>query len=236
MKRKRGLRLALCLLATFPLAACQDEDRQIESIIARYGFSRNVPPSTLHGPGALVARENYDPSDKNPRSVQLTSLCTSRYSVDLYNFKPTLSDTESRDVASQLGGSFNIEAPALKSLFNLQATARAARSAVVTVADAKIYTYAQDELAEIRALLRPVCREIVMTNIGQSNAHQVLKVLEATVELKISFDVAASASIKAKAVNELVKAGFEIAPSSDSVTTRGKALYYGVGLIPVTKI
>lgn len=236
MKRSRALHLALGLLAVFALAACQNEERQIESIIVKYGFARNVPPSTLHGPGILVARENYDPSDSNPRSVQLATLCTSRYSVDLYGFKPQPSETESRDVASQISGSFNIEAPALKTLFNLAATARAARSAVVTVADARIYTYARDELAEIRALLRPGCRDTVRTNIKQGNAHQVVKVLEATVELKISFDAAVSASVKAKAMSELVNAGFEIGPASDSLTTRGKALYYGVGLIPITQI
>lgn len=236
MSRKRGLRLVLCLLAALPLAACQDEDRQLEGIIVKYGFSRNVPPSTLHGPGLLVAKENYDPSDQNPRSVQLATLCAARYSVDLYGFRPTPSETESRDVASQIGGSFSIEAPALKTLFNLAATARAARSAVVTVADARIYTYARDELAEIRALLKSGCREIVRTNIRQGNAHQVVKVLEATVELKIAFDASASASVKAKALNELVKAGFEVGPASDSLTIKGKALYYGVALMPVTQI
>lgn len=236
MSRKPGLRLALCLLAGLPMAACQSEDRQLEGIIVKYGFTRNVPPSTLHGPGLLVAKENYDPREQNPRSVQLATLCTARYSVDLYGFKPTPSETESRDVASQIGGSFSIEAPALKTLFNLSATARAARSAVVTVADARIYTYARDELAEIRALLRPVCRETVRTNIGQGNAHQVVKVLEATIELKINFDASASAAVKTRAVTELTKAGFEIGPVSESLTTRGKALYYGVTLMPVTQI
>lgn len=106
----------------------------------------------------------------------------------------------------------------------------------MTVADARIYTYARDELAEIRALLKSGCREIVRTNIRQGNAHQVVKVLEATVELKINFDASVSASVKARAVTELTKAGFEIGPASDSLTTKGKALYYGVALMPVTQI
>ncbi|MCP4564689.1 MAG: hypothetical protein GY873_03285 [Bosea sp.] len=236
MKPKSIFQLALCVVCLCALTACQDDERQIEDIIVKYGFSRNVPPSKLYGPGSLVAKEKYDPRDVNPRSVQLTSLCTARYSVDLYNFKPAFSDTESRDISSQFGGSFSIGAPALKTIFNLSATARAAKSAVVTVADAKIYTYGRDELSEIRSILRPVCREAVLANIATDNAHQVLKVLEATIELKISFDVAANASVKAKAVTELLDAGFTVDPSSDSITTKGSALYYGVSLVPVSKI
>jgi hypothetical protein len=236
MRGVRVLRLAVALAAALGLSACQDEGREMERIIAAYGFQRNVPPSTLYGPGTLVYRQNYDPRVQNPGSVQIDYLCTTRYSVDLYEHKPRISDTESRDVANKIGGSFNLGLPALRTIFNLTATAKAARSVTATISDAKIYTYAPDELSEIRSLLRPVCRDIVNRNIASSNAYQVLKVLEATVDLRVTFDASASAGLKVQAQKELLNAGFTLDPASDTLVTKGKALYYGVALLPLTRL
>lgn len=234
MRGARILKLAAGLIAAVGISGCQEEGQELEKIIAQYGFQRNVPPSTLYGPGTLVYRQNYDSKVQNPASVQIDYLCTTRYSVDLYEHKPKISETESRDVASRIGGSFNLGLPALQTIFNLNATAKVAKSVTATVSDARIFTYAPDELAEIRSLLRPGCRDIVRRNIPSANAYQVLKVLEATVDLKVTFDASASASLKARAEKELLNAGFTLDPASDAVVTKGKALYYGVVLLPVT--
>lgn len=236
MRYVRILKLAGGLALAIGASACQEEGRELERIIAEYGFQRNVPPSTLYGPGTLVYRQNYDPKERNPASVQIDYLCTTRYSVDLYEHKPKFSETESRNVASKIGGSFNLGLPALQTIFNLTATAKVARSVTATVSDARIFTYAPDELAEIRNLLRPGCRDIVRRNVPSANAYQVLKVLEATVDLKVTFDASASASLKARAEKELLNAGFTLDPASDAIVTKGKALYYGVVLLPVASL
>ena len=224
----------ICALSVVLVACQQQQDSSLTKIIGDYGFSRNVPPSTLYRPGTLVHRSNYDKTDSKLETVQIDFLCSARNSVDFYKFQPKISETESRDVASKVGASFNLGLPALKSIFNLQITAKAANSVVATVSDAKIYAYAPDELAEIRGALGPICRDLVNSNILRDNTYQVAKVLEATVDLRVTFDASAGAVLKAQAVKELLSAGFTVDPASDSVTTKGKALYYGVRIEPIT--
>lgn len=231
----QAARLALGLMLALPLAACQT-DTTLTNVVSSYGFSRNLPPSTLYGPGSLVYRANFDPADTRMAEVRIDYLCTDRYSVALYPSPPRSSDTETQGLASQKGGSFALDLPALRSLFNVDLSANAAGSVVATIADTKILAYAPDELAEIRALLRPACRDSVQRNIKTNNAWQVAKVLQATVDLTVTLKAGASGSVKAEAVRKLVDAGFTLDAANTTLTSKGKALYYGVRLEPVNAL
>jgi hypothetical protein len=210
------------------------DEADLQKIINNYGFSRNIPASTLYGPGAFVARERYDPKESlPPKSAQLTSLCIPRYSIDLYPEKPQESPLESFALNSAIGGSFTLGAPVLKSLFKLNATAKAARTVTASISDSKVFAFSDEDFLRIRKLLGPECRSIINENAGKKNAYQVRRVLQATLKLKVDLDAKISANAKAIVVKELASAGFELDPLSSTVEVTGKALYYGVLIVPI---
>lgn len=226
-------RIGCCIVVGLGLAGCQSSDKTLTDVVASYGFSRNIPPNTLYGPGSLVNLIRYDPADRRLAEVQLGYLCTDRYSVALYPNPPSSSETEQQGISSPRGGSVSLDIPALQKLFNINLSASAAGSVVATIADTKILAYAPDELAEIRGLLRSKCRSLVRDNIRTGNAWQVEQVLQATVDLTVTLKAGASAGVKAEAGRQLVNAGFN-AEAGETFTSKGKSLYYGVKLRPLT--
>ena len=235
MRAKAVAHSITAALVACALSGCgPQDDAGLERIINQYGFSRNTPASLLYGPGQLVAREQYDPNEQGPpRTVRLTDLCIRKYSVGLYRELPSESPSESMAVGSQIGGSFSLSAPALKNLLNLGITAKAARNATATISDVKVYAFSQEDLLAIRQILGPNCRSIVNENLAKKNAYQVIKVLQATVDLNVSLSVSASATLKAQVVKELLNAGFSVEPAADTLSVKGTALYYGIGLVPL---
>jgi hypothetical protein len=233
---RQGMLLSTLCGVVFALAGCQvSNEADLQRLINEYGFSRNVPASTLYGPGALVARERYDPKESlPPKSVQLADLCIHRYSVDLYASKPNESPLESIALGSKIGGSFTVSAPALKGLFNLSVTSKLARTVTATISDTKVYQFSEEDLQDIRKLLGPTCRSIVNDNLAKKNAYQVVRVLQATLDLKVDLDTSISASAKAKVVKELLDVGFTLDPDSNTVAVKGRALYYGIVVEPLS--
>lgn len=227
--------LATCVVAGVGLAGCNvSSEADLQRIINDYGFSRNIPASTLYSPGALVAREQYDPTEKlPPKAVRLTDLCIRRYSLDRYDVKPSESPLESLALASQIGGSFTLGAPALKGLFKLNLTAKAARTVTATISETKVYAFSAEDRLAIRKLLGPDCRTIVNENVAKKNAYQVVRVLQATLDLKVDLNAKVDASAKAKVVKELLDVGFTVEPASETISVKGKALYYGIVVEPL---
>lgn len=223
--------------AAVMLVGCNvSNEGDLQKLINQYGFSRNIPASILYGPGALVAREQYNPNEKwPPKSVQLTDLCTRKYSIARYNAQPNESPLESLAFGSTIAGSFTVGAPVLKSVFKLNATAKAARTVTVTISDAKVYSFSREDLHDIRRLLGPTCRSIVNENVAKKNAYQVVRVLQASLDFNVDLTANVSASAKAKVIKELVDAGFTLNPAGSTFSVKGKALYYGIVLEPVEK-
>lgn len=226
--------VALASLAA-ALAGCQTVDQPGAGGISSYGFSRNIPPSTLYQPGSLVVRRDYNQNDDRMAQVRLGYLCANRYSVALYPNPPATSASDAQGSNTLRGGNFTLDLPALKSLFNVSLSAGVTETAVASITDTRILAYAADELQEIRALLGPVCRSLVKDNIRTGNAWQVEQVLEASVDVTVTLKANASAGVKSAAVKQLINAGFS-AEAGSTFTTKGKALYYGVNLIRITKL
>ncbi len=229
-----ALALALAGCNTGSGGAVMASGQNLEAIIRTYGFSRMVPASTLYPPGTLVALRDYDPGDTSRRSVQLTYLCSLAYSVALYPASPVVSGGDGLNLSSNIGAQVNLDVPALREILNLTATAAIAQSVRATLVDVKFYAYAPDDLQNIRKTLGPDCRGFVNANIATRNAYQVEQVLEATIDLQVTFKADATADAKAKALAEIAKVGVVAGTGSD-ISIRGKSLYYGVSLKPVER-
>ncbi len=167
--------------------------------------------------------------------VRLGYLCSNRFSVALYPNPPTPSPSNDQGINSPRGGNFTLDLPALKSLFNVSLSAGVTETAVASITDTRILAYAPDELQEIRALTEA---RLSLQRHGQyqdKNAWQVEQVLEASVDVTVTLKANASAGVKSAAVKQLINAGFS-AEAGSTFTTKGKALYYGVNLIRITKL
>jgi hypothetical protein len=229
----RLVRIGLAGLAlSMVLSAC-NETKQMEAVLADYGFTRNIPPSTLYGPGTVVYRENYDPRDTAPKTAQLGYLCDRQYPNTAYPIEPVRSDTESRDIASKLGGRFSIGAPALKSLLDIDLGLSASDTVNVAIRDVSIAAYSIEALDAIQATLGERCRKIVNRNIRKRNAYQVVKVLQASVDFEINLDASANAAAKAEVVRKKLASIDASVEYGDKTVVKGKSLYYGVKLEPI---
>ncbi|WP_181892945.1 hypothetical protein [Falsiruegeria mediterranea] len=209
------------------LAGCQPDAEGIEDVINGYNFIRLNPPTTLYQPGSLVHRVNYDPRDRAPDDASLGFLCNPKYSTDLYEDAPLRSETESKQVSRRLSGSFSVSPVTLGQVFNLGATAAAAKTVQVSLRDATVSTYALDDLARIRAGLGPHCQATLQKNIRKQNAYQIQKILTANVSFKVTFDTSLSAEVRAAAIAELGEIGATL-EKSDEVEVTGDALIYGI--------
>lgn len=231
---RRYLRHACMVLLGVLLAACQTTESEIEQAVKGYGFTFNIPPSTLYAPGTLVARLRYDPRDSDPKAVTLDFLCSPNFSVKLYKNPAQSSDTYWQATTRNFGGTLTGAVPVLQKVVDLNARLKAARSISATISDTRVHAYAPDDLASIRSGLGPECRNIVNKNIATQNAYQVSQVLEATVEITVELDTGADANAQVKFTTTLAQLGFA-ANYQNKNTLKGNALYYGIRLQPLTE-
>ena len=222
---RKSLWTALACVAA--LSACKAETEDLEKVINGYNFVRLNPPTTLYQPGSLVHRVKYDPDDRDPEAASLGFLCSPRFSTEKYEHDPLTSDSESSEISRKLSGSFSVSPKVLVDVFGLTATAKAARTATVSLQDVTISAYGRDDLLRIRRGLGDICSELLRENIATNNAYQIEKTLTASVQYKIEFDTGASVELKAKALKELGEIGTAVS-SENTTEVTGKALIYGI--------
>jgi hypothetical protein len=230
---KRGFRVALAVIAP-AIAGCQATGGDVEHFVVKAGFVYNNPPTTLYGPGALVFRRNYDPKQAKFTSVQLGALCEPRFYLDKYEVRPSESPTLDTDLKNKIGGSFKVGFDALSALLGVQLSPEAMREAQISVKHARVLAYSDEALGDIRDLITPKCAGIVNKNIGLGNAYQVDRVLEASIDYTLTFNVKATASANLNVISRKVDGTIQLVDDNTAKIT-GNALYYGIGLRPVSE-
>jgi hypothetical protein len=224
----KNIKNALCLSGVILLASCNPSADKIGKVLNEYNFIQLVPASNIYKAGSIIHRENYDSSTEQPKRTFVGALCIDKFAVDRYSEKPRESASETRQLRRLNNVKFNVDAPTLKKVFDLSATADAAEAVSLKISDLKVSVYSKEDLFNIRALLNDGCRNIINTNITKhDNAYQIRETLTASIEFSVKFKANADADAKLKVIRELGSIG-AVVETTNSNKVKGDGLVYGI--------
>jgi hypothetical protein len=207
------------------LVGCQVTEDQLENYVRSRGFTPVLSPSQLYAPGAFVYRLNYDPRDPNPKRVSLGFLCDPRYVP--YDKKPLEGETLGQFTVTQFGGTLSAGLPQLRQVLDLTAKTKGTARVTANISDARIYSFAKENLSEMQAVLGPVCSANVRKNMRDKNAYQIIQALRASVDISVKMDGGLDASAAARLGRELANIGFSITGQQEALL-KATALFVGV--------
>lgn len=225
---------ALLLMTSVVWLGGCDEEAVLSDVVAKADHIRLVPPSTLYGPGAFVAKRGYDPWILKPETVRLDDLCLKKYSTDLYPSPPRDSGTSNYAIGSNFAGSFTLDLPTVKKVFGLDFGGKGVKHVIVGFSNPKIFKYSEQDLREIRKATTRGCIEIINEYVDRKNAYQVRSVLQANVTLDFVLETGASAGGKLEAIRKMAEIDLKVDDLSDHLHSEGVALVYGVDLERIT--
>ncbi|ABR64925.1 hypothetical protein [Sinorhizobium medicae] len=191
------------------------------TILAKYGYSIHVPPSSLHGPGNLVWKRQAASSSEN--QLILGDICSPKFIA----FPDSLSRSSAESLDFSKNRDFKFTANGLKKL-GLQLSATYLSSVNISFKNTEVQEYSLEDLRSIRNSLGPVCSDLLERQRAKGNAYQVVGAFKADLEYKLTYKRAASAGI-ARLIQKELAAEFGIDFEGQQRQV-GKGLFYGLYL------
>lgn len=198
------------------------ENRDIGSVVRKYGFTEVVPPSKLLGPGAIVTIIQTNPLIVNLTCTELSSLGSTVFT------NLTSSASQNANLTADLSGAFNLGGSFLKH-FVTSANSHYVRKITVTLSNVKITEIPDDVVIDLSRNRKLDCIKAITFRQGQGKTVSMIKsVLEANALYQVQFTDDSDLQTRSKLTQNLAaNLGLANGEVSDN-TIHGDGLIWGL--------